>query len=144
MASSNQNETNIESSHLLSSVAMITYIEWTKAKLIEEFKEMNKNIKYERGQIQRHETWKREYQHELFLTTDDLRNDILRMDIRRTDDQIYKVIGNIEMIRDEYNRIKDDKNWEINVISTILNPNHMYETFDPIDYVTDFEGIDME
>ena len=67
MASSNQNETNIESSHLLSSVAMITYIAWIKDKLIEEFDEMTEKIEYERGQIQHNETWKEEYEHE-FIT----------------------------------------------------------------------------
>ena len=137
MASSNQNETNIESSYLLSSNAMITYIAWIKDKLIEEFNEMNEKIEYERGQIQRNETWKREYQHELFLTNDDFRNDMLRMNIKHTDDQIYKLIGNIHMIGEEYDQIKYNVNWEINVIKTILNPNHIYETFDPIDYINE-------
>ena len=137
MASSNQNETNIESSHLLSSVAMITYIAWIKDKLIEEFDEMNEKIEYEQGQIQQNETWKEEYEHELFLTNDDFRNDMLRMNIRHTDDQIYNLLGNIQIIRDEYEEIKNNVNWEINVIKTILNPNHIYETFDPIDYINE-------
>ena len=137
MASSNQNETNIESSHLLSSDAMITYIAWIKDKLIEEFDEMNEKIEYERGQIQHNETWKEEYEHELFLTNDDFRNDMLRMNIRHTDDQIYNLLGNIQIIREEYEEIKNNANWEINVIKTILNPNHIYETFDPIDYINE-------
>ena len=150
MASSNQNETNIESSHLLSSVAMITYIAWIKDKLIEEFDEMTEKIEYERGQIQHNETWKEEYEHELlFLTNDDFRNDMLRMNIRHTNDQIYNLLGNIQIIRDEYEEIKNNANWEINVIKTILNPNHIYETFDPIDYINelypeDYNGSDNE
>ena len=137
MASSNQNETNIESSHLLSSDAMITYIAWIKDKLIDEFNKMNEKIEYEQKQIQQNETWKKDYEHELFLTNDNLRIDMLRMNIRHTVDQTYKLLGNIEVIRDDYYKIKYDVNWEINVIKTILNPNHIYETFDPVDYINE-------
>ena len=77
MASSNQNEINIKSSHLLSSNAMITYIAWIQDTLIDEFKEMNERIEYEQRHIQHHETWKEEYEHELFLSNDDCRKDII-------------------------------------------------------------------
>ena len=56
---------------------MMTYINWIQNQLIEEFKEMNRRIILERRTICQHENWKREYEDELFRSSDIFEQDML-------------------------------------------------------------------
>ena len=113
--------------------AMMTYIGWIQNQLIEEFKEMNRRVILERRTIRQHENWKREYENELFRSIDIFEQDMLRMHIRHKENSISNSLGNIDIIENDYEEMKYNVNWEVDIIKRILNPQHVYEEFDPID-----------
>ena len=113
--------------------AMMTYINWIQNQLIEEFKEMNRRIILERRTIRQHENWKLEYENELFRSSDIFEQDMLRMHIRHTENSISNSLGNIDIFENDYEEMKYNVNWEVDIIKRILNPQHVYEEFDPID-----------
>ena len=113
--------------------AMVTYINWIKNQLIDEYKEMNRRITLEHKTIHQNENWKRQYEDALFISNDIMEQDMLRMHIRDTINSISNLLGNIDLISEDYEEMKYNVIWEINSIKCILNPQHVYEEFDPID-----------
>ena len=94
---------------------------------------MNRKITIQQSFIAKNENWKREYENELFTSNDNLQQDILRMHIRNTVNSIGSLLGNIDLIIEDYEELKYNVNWEIDIIKRILNPHHVYEEFNPID-----------
>ena len=75
------------------------------------------------------ENTKMSYLHQVIF----LKQDILLMHIRDTVNSIGSLLGNIDLIIEDYKEMKYNVNWEIDIIKRILNPHHVYEEFNPID-----------